>query len=144
MTEDTTKNTESTENVEEEDEQFKVVMPEAERTEMPAVQFAEQPDYLKVFANFYVSKFEETDLEIMDTFDGNHDVIEINTYLINNEPFGRRNLVKHVLNVHADRFKNILNNIKEKTGADPESMKTYEDWSAWYTEQRNNIPQTMS
>lgn len=143
MTEDTKKNTEETENVEE-NEEFEVVVPEAERTEMPAVQYAEQPDYLKTFANFYISRFEETDLEIMDTFDDNHNVVEINTYLVNNQPFGRRSLVKHVLNVHADRFKDILNSIKEKTGVDPEDMKTYEDWSNWYVEQRNTIQQTMS
>ena len=96
MTEDK-KNTEETQ----EKEEFEVVMPEANRVEMPATEFKEQPDYLKTFANFYISKFDESDLEIMDVYDGNHDVIEINTYLTNNMAFSRQNLVKHVLNIHA-------------------------------------------
>lgn len=144
MTEDTQNNTKNEQEAVEEDEQFKVVVPEAERVEMPAIQYAEQPDYLKVFANFYISKFEESDLEIMDTFDGNHDVVEINIYITNNAIFSRKTLIKHILNVHADRFKDILANIKEKTGTDPESMKTYADWDNWYDDQRNQITQTMS
>ena len=66
MTEDK-KNTEETQ----EKEEFEVVMPEANRVEMPATEFKEQPDYLKTFANFYISKFDESDLEIMDVYDGN-------------------------------------------------------------------------
>ena len=128
----------------EKDEKFQVVIPEANRVEMPATEFAVQPDYLKVFANFYIAKFEQADLEIMDTFDGKHDVVEINTYLTNNEAFSRQNLIKHVLNIHAQRFEDILANIKKETGIDPQSMKTYEDWDKWYTDRRNNIPQTMS
>lgn len=141
MTEDSKKNTEETK---EEKEEFEVVIPEPNRVEMPATEFADQPDYLKVFANFYISKFEQADLEIMDTFDGSHDVVEINTYITNNEAFSRKNLIKHVLNIHAQRFEDILANIKKDTGVDPESMKTYEDWDKWYTDRRNDIPQTMS
>ena len=74
MTEDK-KNTKETQ----EKEEFEVVMPEANRVEMPATEFKEQPDYLKTFANFYISKFDESDLEIMDVYDVNNDVIEINT-----------------------------------------------------------------
>jgi len=103
-----------------------------------------QPDYLKTFANFYISKFDESDLEIMDVYDGNHDVIEINTYLTNNMAFSRRNLVKHVLNIHGDRFMDMLNNIQKQTGVDPQNMKTYEDWEKWYTDRRNEIKQTLS
>ena len=124
MTEDK-KNTKETQ----EKEEFEVVMPEANRVEMPATEFKEQPDYLKTFANFYISKFDESDLEIMDVYDGNHDVIEINTYLTNNMAFSRQNLVKHVLN---------------QTGVDPQNMKTYEDWEKWYTDRRNEIKQTLS
>ena len=142
MTEESKKNTEE-ENVEE-DERFEVVMPEANRVEMPKAEFAEQPDYLKVFADFYISRFEAADLEIMESYDGNHNMIEINTYITNNEAFTRSNLVKHVLNVHAKRFEEILANIKDKTGVDPESMKTYADWDKWYLDRRNEIQQSMS
>ena len=139
MTEDK-KNTEETQ----EKEEFEVVMPEANRVEMPATEFKEQPDYLKTFANFYISKFDESDLEIMDVYDGNHDVIEINTYLTNNMAFSRQNVVKHVLNIHAERFMDMLNNIQKQTGVDPQNMKTYEDWNKWYTDRRNEIKQTLS
>lgn len=142
MTEDSKKNTEETKDNQE--EKFQVVIPEPNRVEMPKAEFAVQPDYLKVFANFYIAKFEAADLEIMDTYDGDHDVVEINTYITNNESFSRKNLVKHILNIHADRFKEILNNIKEETGTDPESMKTYEDWDKWYVAERNKIQQTLS
>ena len=80
----------------------------------------------------------------MDVYDGNHDVIEINTYLTNNMAFSRRNLVKHVLNIHGDRFMDMLNNIQKQTGVDPQNMKTYEDWEKWYTDRRNEIKQTLS
>ena len=139
MTEDK-KNTKETQ----EKEEFEVVMPEANRVEMPATEFKEQPDYLKTFANFYISKFDESDLEIMDVYDGNHDVIEINTYLTNNMAFSRQNLVKHVLNIHANRFLDMLNNIQKHTGVDPQNMKTYEDWVKWYTDRRNENKQTLS
>lgn len=139
MTEDK-KNTEETQ----EKEEFEVFMPEANRVEMPATEFKEQPDYLKTFANFYISKFDESDLEIMDVYDGNHDVIEINTYLTNNMAFSRQNLVKHVLNIHANRFLDMLNNIQKQTGVDSQNMKTYEDWEKWYTDRRNEIKQTLS
>lgn len=145
MTEESKKNTEE-ENVEEveEDERFKVVIPEPNRVEMPQAEFSEQPDYLKVFADFYISRFEAADLEIMESFDGNHNMIEINTYITNNDSFNRSNLVKHVLNVHAKRFEDILAKIKDQTGIDPQSMKTYEDWNQWYLDRRNDIPQSMS
>lgn len=142
MTEESKKNTEE-ENLEE-DEKFKVVIPEANRVEMPKAEFPEQPDYLKVFADFYISRFEAADLEIMESYDGNHNMIEINTYITNNDSFSRSNLIKHVLNIHAKRFEEILANIKDKTGADPESMKTYADWDQWYLDRRNEIQQSMS
>ena len=39
----------------EENDDLKVVMPEANKTTMPKEEFKEQPDYLKVFANFYIA-----------------------------------------------------------------------------------------
>ena len=38
---------------EEENDELKVVMPKANKTTMPAEEFKEQPDYLKVFDKFY-------------------------------------------------------------------------------------------
>ena len=66
------------------------------------------------------------------------------TYLTNNMAFSRQNLVKHVLNIHAERFMDMLNNIQKQTGVDPQNMKTYEDWDKWYTDRRNEIKQTLS
>ena len=43
----------------EENDDLKVVMPEANKTTMPQEEFKEQPDYLKVFANFYIAQFDE-------------------------------------------------------------------------------------
>lgn len=144
MTEDL-KNTETEETTEETTEdQFEVVVPEPNRVEMPATEYKEYPDYLNVFANFYIAKFEQADLEIMAAFDGNHDIIEINTYILANEAFGRRNLIKHVLNIHAQNFENILANIKAKTGLAVESVRTFDEWNDWYSERRNNISQTPS
>ena len=50
----------------------------------------------------------------------------------------------HVLNIHGDRFMDMLNNIQKQTGVDPQNMKTYEDWEKWYTDRRNEIKQTLS
>ena len=46
----------------EENDDLKVVMPEANKTTMPKEEFKEQPDYLKVFANCYIVQFDEDDL----------------------------------------------------------------------------------
>lgn len=59
MTEDK-KNTEETQ----EKEEFEVVMPEANRVEMPATEFKEQPDYLKTFANFYIQNLTKAILKL--------------------------------------------------------------------------------
>ena len=53
----------------EENDDFKVVMPEANKTTMPQEEFKEQPDYLKVFANFYIAEFDEDDLEVINLYD---------------------------------------------------------------------------
>lgn len=145
MTEDKEIIEENNENPEEEEnEEIEVVIPEPNRVEMPATEYKEQPEYLKNFANFYIARFEEVDLEIMDSFDDNHNVAEINRYIINNESFSRKDLIKHVLQVHSDRFENLLTNIKSETGIDPEELKTYADWNKWYVDCRNKIIETLS
>lgn len=128
----------------EEDTAYKVVMPEPNRVTMPAREVPEQPAYLVNFANFYVSSFERNDLEIISEFDSDHNMININHYLLKNQPFSRKDLVRHVLVDHANNFLAILNNMTEKTGVDPEAMSTYEDWSAWYEEQRSKIHSSLS
>ncbi len=127
-----------------ENDEFKVVMPEANREEMPETPFETQPAYLKVFADFYIARFNENDLEIMNLFDTAHHIVDINTYLLDNLDFSRKNLVKHVLQIHGSDFKTLLTEIAEKTEIDPEEMATYEDWAAWYTKQREEIMHALS
>ena len=129
---------------EEENDDLKVVMPEANKTTMPKEEFKEQPDYLKVFANFYIAQFDEDDLEIINLYDENHNMVDINSYLLNNIHFPRKKLVEHVLQYHDYNFKNLLDVMVEKTGVKPEDMLTYEAWDKWYEEQRAKISSSLS
>lgn len=123
---------------------LKIVMPEPERVTMPAREVEEQPAYLVNFANFYVSSFERDDLEIISEFDSDHNMVNINHYLLLNQPFSRKNLVKHVLIDHAHNFQAILDKMTAETGVDPEAMTTYEDWSNWYEGVRAKIESSLS
>lgn len=128
----------------EENDDLKVVMPEANKTTMPKEEFKEQPDYLKVFANFYIAQFDEDDLEIINLYDEKHNIVDINSYLSNNIHFPRKKLIDHVLQYHDYNFKNLLDVMIEKTGVKPEDMLTYEAWDKWYEEQRAKISSSLS
>lgn len=128
----------------EENDDLKVVMPEANKTTMPKEEFKEQPDYLKVFANFYIAQFDEDDLEIINFYDEKHNMVDINSYLLNNIHFPRKKLIDHVLQYHDYNFKNLLDVMIEKTGVKPEDMLTYEAWDKWYEEQRAKISSSLS
>lgn len=128
----------------EENDDLKVVMPEANKTTMPKEEFKEQPDYLKVFANFYIVQFDEDDLEIINLYDEKHNMVDINSYLLNNIHFPRKKLLDHVLQYHDYNFKNLLDVMIEKTGVKPEDMLTYEAWDKWYEEQRAKISSSLS
>lgn len=128
----------------EENDDLKVVMPEANKTTMPKEEFKEQPDYLKVFANFYIAQFDEDDLEIINLYDEKHNMVDINSYLLNNIHFPRKKLLDHVLQYHDYNFKNLLDVMIEKTGVKPEDMLTYEAWDKWYKEQRAKISSSLS
>ena len=128
----------------EENDDLKVVMPEANKTTMPKEEFKEQPDYLKVFANFYIAQFDEDDLEIINLYDEKHNMVDINSYLSNNIHFPRKKLIDHVLQYHDYNFKNLLVVMIEKTGVKPEDMLTYEAWDKWYEEQRAKISSSLS
>lgn len=128
----------------EENDDLKVVMPEANKTTMPKEEFKEQPDYLKVFANFYIAQFDEDDLEIINLYDEKHNMVDINSYLLNNIHFPRKKLLDHVLQYHDYNFKNLLDVMIEKTGVKPEDMLTYEAWDKWYEEQRAKISSSLS
>lgn len=128
----------------EENDDLKVVMPEANKTTMPKEEFKEQPDYLKVFANFYITQFDEDDLEIINLYDEKHNMVDINSYLLNNIHFPRKKLLDHVLQYHDYNFKNLLDVMIEKTGVKPEAMLTYEAWDKWYKEQRAKISSSLS
>ncbi|AHI11180.1 hypothetical protein KQ229_04595 [Lactobacillus helveticus] len=128
----------------EENDDLKVVMPEANKTTMPKEEFKEQPDYLKVFANFYIAQFDEDDLEIINLYDEKHNMVDINSYLLNNIHFPRKKLLDHVLQYHDYNFKNLLDVMIEKTGVKPEAMLTYEAWDKWYKEQRAKISSSLS
>ena len=106
----------------EENDDLKVVMPEANKTTMPQEEFKEQPDYLKVFANFYIAEFDEDDLEVINLYDENHNMVDINRYVLNNIHFPRKKLVDHVLQYHDYNFKDLLKAMEEKTGVKPEEM----------------------
>ena len=126
------------------EEELKVVMPDAEWTTMPEEEFTEQPDYLKVFADFYIAQFNQRDLEIMNLYDTNSNMVDINHYLLNNIKFTRKELVKHVLQYHAQNFQSIIDEIAAKDGVDAEKMTSYRDWNNWYEERRNKISTSLS
>lgn len=129
---------------EEENDELKVVMPEPNRVVMTPEVFKEQPDYLKVFANFYIAQFDQRDLEIMNLYDIDHNVVDINHYLMVNIHFPRKTLIKNVLQYHDYNFMNILEEIKKDEDIDPESMTTYESWADWYEARRKKIPGSLS
>ena len=81
MTEEEKNTNQKAEDQDEKDEEnpdLEVVMPEANRVTMEPEQFKEQPDYLKVFANFYIAQFDQDDLEIINLYDKNHNMVDIN------------------------------------------------------------------
>ena len=125
-------------------EEIKVVMPDPEWTTMPQEEFAEQPDHLTVFADFYIAKFNQNDLEIMNLYDDNSNMVDINHYLLDNIHFSRKELVKHVLQYHAQNFQNIIDQIADKDNVDATKMTSYDDWDNWYEDRRNNIPTSLS
>ena len=147
MTEEEKNTNQKAEDQDEKDEEnpdLEVVMPEANRVTMEPEQFKEQPDYLKVFANFYIAQFDQDDLEIMNLYDKNHNMVDINRYLLNNIHFPRKTLIKHVLEYHDYNFKAILDEITKEEDIDPENMKTYDDWNNWYEDRRGRIPGSLS
>lgn len=119
-------------------------MPEANRVTMEPEVFKEQPEYLKVFANFYIAHFDGRDLEIMNLYDTDHNIVDINHYLMNNIHFTRKKLVDHVLQYHDYNFKNLLDEIKKDEKVDPENMTTFEDWDKWYEKRRSEIQSALS
>lgn len=129
---------------EQENEELEVVMPEANWTTMPEEEFAEQPDYLQVFADFYIAKFNQRDLEIMNTYDVGSNMVDINHYVIDNINFERRDLVKHALQYHADNFQSIIDEIAKQDGVASAKMTSYRDWNDWYEDRRNNIATSLS
>lgn len=129
---------------EQENEELKVVMPEAEWTTMPEEEFAEQPDYLRVFTDFYIAKFNQRDLEIMNTYDIDSNMVDINHYVMDNIKFSRNELVKHALQYHANNFQNIIDEIVKQDSIKPEEMTSYSDWDNWYEDRRNNISTSLS
>lgn len=132
------------EETEEENDELKVVMPEPNRVTMDAEEYKDQPDYLKVFANFYIAHFDGRDLEIMNLYDTNHNIVDINHYLMDNIHFPRKTLVKHVLQYHDYNFKNLLDEMKKEENIDPESMKDYDAWDKWYEKRRSEIQSALS
>ena len=147
MTEEEKNTNQKAEDQDEKDEEnpdLEVVMPEANRVTMEPEQFKEQPDYLKVFANFYIAQFDQDDLEIINLYDKNHNMVDINSYLLNNIHFPRKKLVDHVLQYHDYNFKNLLKVMAEKTGVKPEEMLTYEAWEKWDEDQRRQISSSLS
>lgn len=130
---------------EEDDEEFEVVMPEANRVTMDPEEYKDEPDYLQVFANFYISEFNAKDLEIMNMFDDDHhNCVDINHFLQDNIHFPRKVLIKHALHTHDYNFQNLLDRIKEETGLDYKELKTYEAWENWYEDRRRQIPGSLS
>lgn len=123
---------------------LRVDVPKANRTVMAPEKFKEQPDYLKVFANFYIAEFNQSDLEIINLYDKHHNMVDINKYLWNNIHFTRKNLVKHVLQYHDYNFIDLLKEMEKEEKIDPKKMLTFEAWSKWYEKRRSEIPQTMS
>ena len=147
MTEEEKNTNQKAEDQDEKDEEnpdLEVVMPEANRVTMEPEQFKEQPDYLKVFANFYIAQFDQDDLEIINLYDKNHNMVDINKYVLNNILFPRKTLIKHVLEYHDYNFKAILDEITKEEDIDPENMKTYDDWNNWYEDRRGRIPGSLS
>lgn len=147
MTEEEKNTNQKAEDQDEKDEEnpdLEVVMPEANRVTMEPEQFKEQSDYLKVFANFYIAQFDQDDLEIINLYDKNHNMVDINKYLLNNIHFPRKTLIKHVLEYHDYNFKAILDEITKEEDIDPENMKTYDDWNNWYEDRRGRIPGSLS
>ena len=129
---------------EQENEDLKGVMPDAEWTTMPDEEFDEQPDYLKVFTDFYIAKFNQRDLEIMNMYDVNSNMVDINHYVIDNINFGRRELIKHALQYHANNFQSIVDEIVKQDKVEPEKMTSYKDWDNWYENRRDNISTSLS
>ncbi|WEV36860.1 hypothetical protein [Lactobacillus sp. ESL0677] len=134
----------NTKDTEQENDELKVVMPDADWSTMTQEEFAEQPDYLQVFTDFYISQFNQRDLEIMDRYDTNANMVDINHYLLDNIKFSRKELIRHVLQYHAANFQSLIDEIAKKDEVDPSKMTTYIDWDNWYEDRRSKIENSLS
>lgn len=144
MTEEENKIKEQEQDKEKENNELKVVMPDAEWTTMSEQKFADQPEYLKVFTDFYLAKFNQRDLEIMNMYDVNSNMVDINHYVMDNINFGRRELIRHALQYHAKNFQSIIDEIVKENQVDLEKMISFNDWDNWYEERRKNISTSLS
>lgn len=134
----------NTKDTEQENDELKVVMPDANWSTMTQEEFTEQPDYLQVFTDFYISQFNQRDLEIMDRYDTNANMVDINHYLLDNIHFSRKELIRHALQYHANNFQNLIDEIAKQDEVDPSNMTTYTDWDNWYEDCRNKIENSLS
>lgn len=123
---------------------LEVVVPQANWKTMPQEEFTSQPDYLQIFADFYIAQFNERDLEIMDAYDTDANMVDINHYIIDNINFSRRELVKHVLQYHGQNFQNLVDEIVKQDNIAPTEMTTYQDWENWYEDRRSHITNSLS
>ncbi|MBA1392326.1 hypothetical protein EQ500_00170 [Lactobacillus sp. XV13L] len=128
----------------EREELLKVVVPEAEWVTMPQEDFTAQPEYLQLFTDFYIAKFNQRDLEIMNTYDTSSNMVDINHYLLDNIHFSRQELVNHALQYHAHNFQSIVAEITAQDEIDAAKMTSYQDWDHWYEQQRNEISNSLS
>lgn len=126
------------------EEELKVVMPEATWTTMPQTEFTEQPDYLQVFTYFYIAKFNQQDLEIMNLYDTNSNMVDINHYLLDNIHFEQKELMQHALQYHAQNLQNIVDEIIRQDNIKAAEMTSYDDWDNWYENRRDNISTSLS
>ncbi|WEV70762.1 hypothetical protein OZY43_07450 [Lactobacillus sp. ESL0785] len=134
----------NTKDTEQENDELKVVIPEANWSTMPQEEFAEQPDYLQVFTDFYISQFNQRDLEIMDLYDNDANMVDINHYILDNISFSRKELIRHALQYHAKNFQSLIDEITKQDKIEASKMTTYKDWENWYEDRRNHIDNSLS
>lgn len=128
----------------EESTEFDVVVPKEEMTFMD-----EQPDgtfdaHTLSFMSFYIKQFKTDNLEVMNDFDINGVMMELNKFILNNVNYARKALALRTLNIHSAIVESLMQNIEAKSDVEVKDFTSYDQWENWYRKVRAEGKTAMS
>lgn len=127
-----------------EDDQFEVVVP---KEDMIIMDERATPDFSAhelSFVSFYIKQFKTDNLEVMDDFDVDGSMMELNKYILNNINFTRKRLAVHTLIRHQALIDDLMDNIEKTSKVKAKGFTSYEQWQDWYDAVRATGRSAMS